>query len=85
MTDNGLCNVKHKSSVYSEEYSLCDICAFNGFTNEKVIGCKATHFIKTENKLSYRSSHCSFNISLKGNLQELNFVVNCLSITYPPR
>jgi hypothetical protein len=37
MTSNTLCNVKHKSSAYNGEYSLCDICEFNGFTNEEVV------------------------------------------------
>jgi hypothetical protein len=37
MTDNTLCNVRHKSSPYNEEFSLCDVCKLNGYPNQKVV------------------------------------------------
>lgn len=37
MTDNTLCNVKHKSSLSNIEYCPCDICEFNGYPNEKIV------------------------------------------------
>jgi hypothetical protein len=37
MTNTSFCNVTDKSSANDVEYSLCDICAFNGCPNERVV------------------------------------------------
>jgi hypothetical protein len=41
-------NVKHKSSVYSGEYSFCDVCTFNGYPNERVV--IVIHGFRSENE-----------------------------------
>ena len=48
MTNNSFCDVTDKSSAPNVGYSLCDICQFNGYPNEKIVF--AIHGFRSEDE-----------------------------------
>jgi hypothetical protein len=72
MTDNTLCNVKHKSSLSNLEYCPCDICEFNGYPNEKIVF--VIHGFRPENEDGFAIKFTQYDYPIqKGNIHRHKF------------